>query len=251
MTVLRRLKSSLALGVTWAVGWGIGGLAIGAASKLLPWLPSHLFFEIFDAPLPALAIPGFVGGVCFSFVIGVAGRRHSFGELSYLRFASWGAIGGLLLSTFPAVVELLGIGTANIPVSQMVAALVGPFTMFGALSATGSLALGAKLGKTGRCWMPNGVLQICREKNEARVKGGSARASFSTPEYLDKMSSGLIAITRSQAWLVTVSNGQIQQRLTDPRVWGRVVAPQPPATAGSGLPSHCLSGLRQGPALLQ
>ena len=140
-TLFRKTKGGLALGVAWGLTWGLGGLVIGAASKLLPWLPWHLFFEVFDAPLPALAIPGFVGGLFFSVVIGVAGRRHSFNDLSYPRFAIWGAIGGLLLSTVPVAVVLTGLGTANIPLLEIVAAVAPPFALFGALSASASLAL--------------------------------------------------------------------------------------------------------------
>ena len=41
-------------------------------------------------PLPVLAIPGFFGGAFFSTVLGIAGRRHRFDELSLPRFAAWG-----------------------------------------------------------------------------------------------------------------------------------------------------------------
>ena len=71
---LRRLRGMVGMGVTWAVGWAIAGVLIGITSNLLPGLPWHYFFDVFDAPLPALAIPGFVGGVLYSIVLGIAGR---------------------------------------------------------------------------------------------------------------------------------------------------------------------------------
>ena len=73
---LRRLRGAIGMGVTWAVGWALFGVTIGVLSILTPWLPWGLFFAVFDAPLPALAVPGFVGGTIFSLVLGVAGRRR-------------------------------------------------------------------------------------------------------------------------------------------------------------------------------
>ena len=74
---------------TWIIVSMIAGVLIGVASKLLPGLPWDAFFEVFDAPLPAFAIPGFFAGVFFSTVLGIAGRRCRCNELSLLRFAAW------------------------------------------------------------------------------------------------------------------------------------------------------------------
>ncbi|MDH4348941.1 MAG: hypothetical protein OEW17_09055, partial [Gemmatimonadota bacterium] len=97
----RRIRGAVGMGLTWALAWALVGLLIGVTSNLLPGLPWDAFFEVFDAPLPALAIPGFVGGALFSMVLGIAGRRRRFAELSLPRFAAWGAVGGLLLSLVP------------------------------------------------------------------------------------------------------------------------------------------------------
>ena len=99
------------MGLTWAIGWAFAGLLIGAGSVLLPGLPWNAFFEVFDAPLPALAIPGFIAGMFFSTVLGVAGRRRSFDELSLTRFAAWGAAGGLLLTLFPFALVAVGLAS--------------------------------------------------------------------------------------------------------------------------------------------
>ena len=87
-TWLRRLRAVSGVVLSWAAGWALFGLLIGVASNLLPFLPWHYFFAVFDGPLPALAIPGFVGGALFSTVLGVAGRRRRFDELSLPRFAA-------------------------------------------------------------------------------------------------------------------------------------------------------------------
>ena len=102
---LERVRGALGMGITWAVGWALFGVLIGVASLILPGLPWHYFFDVFDAPLPALAVPGFFGGVLFSTVLGVAGRRRRFDELSLPGVAAWGALGGMLLSLLPAAMQ--------------------------------------------------------------------------------------------------------------------------------------------------
>lgn len=141
---LRSLRGAIGMGVTWAVGWAIGGVLIGVASILTPWLPWEAFFRVFDAPLPAFAVPGFFGGVLFSLVLRVAGRHRSFDELSLPRFAFWGAVGGVLLSLVPAAMVAVGlasIGEGALGIWQFTAVIIGPLTLFSAASAAGSLIL--------------------------------------------------------------------------------------------------------------
>ena len=83
---LRRIRGAIGMGLTWAAGWALVGLLIGVTSTLLPGLPWDAFFEVWDAPLPAFAVPGFFAGLFFSTVLGIAGRRHSFQQLSLPRF---------------------------------------------------------------------------------------------------------------------------------------------------------------------
>lgn len=144
--MLRRLRGAIGTGVTWAVAWALSGLVIGVSSVLLPFLPWHLFFDFFDAPLPALAIPGFVGGAIFSAVLGVAARRRSFEELSLPRFAALGAVGGLLLSLLP--IGMLGFTAASLALPGLWL-FVGLVTVLSAGSASGSLALARMAGKSG------------------------------------------------------------------------------------------------------
>lgn len=142
-TWLTRIRGALGMGLTWAVVWALAGILIGVASILLPGLPWDAFFRVFDAPLPALAVPGFVGGAIFSTVLGIAGRHRSFDELSLPRFAAWGAVGGLLLSLVPLVLVGLSLGTPA-DMSHLwrgTLVLMVPATVLGALSAAGSLAL--------------------------------------------------------------------------------------------------------------
>jgi hypothetical protein len=135
------------MGLTWAAEWVLAGLLIGVTSKLLPGLPWDWFFEVFDAPLPALAIPGFFGGLFFSIVLGIAGRRRRFSELSLPVFAAWGALGGLLLTLFPFALVAVGLASREgsaIGAWQIIATISGPFILLSALSAGGSLMLARK-----------------------------------------------------------------------------------------------------------
>jgi len=144
---LRRLRGAAGMGLTWAAGWALGGLLIGVASILLPGLPWGPFFEVFDAPLPAMAIPGFFAGMFFSTVLGIAGRRRRFSELSLPAFAAWGAVGGLMLLAFPVV--LIGVGLASTSGSSIhpfkaLAVVAPPFILLSVVSASVTLILARK-----------------------------------------------------------------------------------------------------------
>ena len=146
---LRRIRGAVGMGLTWAAAWAVGGVLIGATSILLPGLPWDSFFEVFDAPLPALAIPGFVGGALFSIVLGIAGRHRSLHELSLPRFAAWGAVGGLLLILFPFALVAAGLATTEggrFSMWHILAVISGPFLVLSAASAAGSLML-ARMGE--------------------------------------------------------------------------------------------------------
>jgi hypothetical protein len=135
------------MGLTWAAGWAIAGLLIGVSSVLLPFLPWDSFFEVFDAPLPALASPGFVGGALFSIVLGIVGRGRSFHELSLPRFTAWGAVGGVLLTLFPFGLIAAGLASTEggrFDAWEILAAISVPFILLSAVSAAVSLMLARK-----------------------------------------------------------------------------------------------------------
>ena len=141
---LRRIRGAVGTGLVWAAAWAVGGLLIGVTSLLLPFLPWDSFFRVFDAPLPALAIPGFFAGVFFSMVLGIAGRGRKFSELSVPQFAAWGAVGGLLLILFPFALVAVGLASregSDISAWQIIAAIGPLFILLSALSASGSLVL--------------------------------------------------------------------------------------------------------------
>ncbi len=142
-TWLKRIRGAVGMGLTWAVGWALFGILIGVTSKILPGLPWDSFFNVFDAPLPALAVPGFFGGVLFSIVLSVAGRHRRFNELSLPKFAAWGAVGGLMLALIPDAMVAAGLATIGpkFGLWQLTALIAAPLTVLCAASASGSLVL--------------------------------------------------------------------------------------------------------------
>ncbi|HEX9693251.1 MAG TPA: hypothetical protein VGA22_14250 [Gemmatimonadales bacterium] len=136
-TWLRRIRGALGMGLTWAIVGFVAGMGIELIHNIWP-NPVGSAVDIWPA---ALAYPGFLGGVAFSVVLGIAGRRRRFDELTLPGVAVWGAVGGLLVSLVPAAMVALGLATPNVPLWQLTLALAGPFTIGGAIAASGSLAL--------------------------------------------------------------------------------------------------------------
>jgi hypothetical protein len=114
------------MGLLWAAGgMGVGGL-IEAADNVVPGGLQAV--HVVDMWPQTLAIPSFLGGVVFAVVLGIAGARRRFDELSLPQFAAWGAVAGLLLGGLA-----VSIGA---PVF-----FAGITTLWSAAAAAGSLAL--------------------------------------------------------------------------------------------------------------
>lgn len=119
----RRIKAGLGMGLIWAVGGaGIGGIIEFVAN----FVPALNFIDMW---IPLFAIPGFVGGMIFSLVIGIAARHRKFEELSVPAFGAWGALGGVLLVALAAAIGWGG------------PFLALPFILMSAGGAAGSLAI--------------------------------------------------------------------------------------------------------------
>jgi len=134
---LRRLRGALGLGLTW----GIAGFVIGMGIELIHNIWPNPLGSAVDIWPMMLAVPGLLGGVAFSTVLGIAGRRRQFGELSLPRFAVWGAVGGFVVSLIPVAMIAGGLGTSSIPLWQLAAGVAVPCMLGGAVAASGSLML--------------------------------------------------------------------------------------------------------------
>jgi hypothetical protein len=134
---LRRIRGAVGMGLTWAVA----GFLLGGVIELVHNIWPNPIGSAVDIWPAVLAYPGFVGGVAFSAVLGVAGRRRRFDELSLPAVAAWGALGGLMVGLIPVAMVVLGLATPNVPLWQITLGLLGPFAVGGAIAASGSLAL--------------------------------------------------------------------------------------------------------------
>lgn len=125
--LLRRVRGALGMGLVWAVG----GLCVGGLIELiLNILPGPDDF-ILDMWPQALAMLGFLGGVIFGTVLGIAASRRRFDELSLPAFTGWGVMAGLLLgalglalgapAAFSVVTTLAGAigGAASLALARM------------------------------------------------------------------------------------------------------------------------------------
>ena len=138
---LRRIRAALGMGLIWAAGGaGVGGV-LELIDNLFPGALS--FIAKVDMWPQLLAIPGFFGGVVFAMMLGIVGRRRRFDELSFPRFAAWGAAAGLLLGSLAV--------TIGAP-----AAFIGITTLGSAIAAAGSLALARIAEKRELNTSPNG-----------------------------------------------------------------------------------------------
>jgi hypothetical protein len=127
---MRRARGALFMGLTWAVVWAVAAVVIGLIVD-----PDDSMDEMW----PAIgAYPGFLGGVVFSIMLGVAAGNRSLESLSVRAFAAWGALAGLMVGLIPFVI---GDPSSDVPLWQLGVGVVGSITVLSAASAAGSLAL--------------------------------------------------------------------------------------------------------------
>ncbi|MCK5448145.1 MAG: hypothetical protein KAJ43_08365 [Gemmatimonadetes bacterium] len=120
---LRRIRGAVGMGLTWALAWFAAGVV----------LLMVVGFGAADVPFPlGFALLGFLAGVTFSGVLGIAEGRRRFDQMSLPRFAGWGAVGGLLLS---------GIFVLAADLGDAILVLGPVFALSSAACASGSLAL--------------------------------------------------------------------------------------------------------------
>ena len=125
---LRRVRATVAMGITWALVWAPVGPIIGMivdadGSMDEPWILIG-------------ALPGFVAGMVFSIVIGIAARKRRLDELSVPRFAGLGALAGVIVSAIPFAIGDLNDSISVVP---FVAILTSSLAAASAASASATL----------------------------------------------------------------------------------------------------------------
>ena len=122
---LKRIRGAVGLGLTWAAAWFGVGIIFFSGLLVFGVAPVGAGLAAVVANSVVFAAVAFIGGAMFSVVLGITEGRRRFDQMSMLRFAGWGAVGGLLLWAS------LGEGVV----------VAGIMTLLGAGSAAGSLAL--------------------------------------------------------------------------------------------------------------
>ena len=134
---LRRIRGAILMGLTWAILWMPAGLLIGAivdpdGTMDEPWIAVGTF-------------PGFLAGVTFSIVLGIAASRRRLDELSVGRVGVWGAVAGAVIGSLPFVLGELNPGVPRV----LPYVILGSITALSAVSAAGSLLLARKSERRG------------------------------------------------------------------------------------------------------
>jgi hypothetical protein len=125
----RRVRGAIGMGLTWAMAWGAAGVLMAIVTGFTADVPFPLFF----------ALLGFIAGVIFSAVLALTMGKRSFDQMSLPRFATWGAVGGVVLAALFAPAASLG--------GSDVLMIGGIFALASAACATGSLALARRAAR--------------------------------------------------------------------------------------------------------
>lgn len=158
-TWLRRLRGAIGMGLIWGAAWSAAAAAVMVAVLLSTGSRP-------DAPFPIVAaVFGFVAGVVFSGVLGLMEGRRRFDEMSVRRFATWGAVGGLLLAATFVLAVSLG-GDPSFLLNFFVAGPV--FAAAAAGSAAGSLALARKARDQASLEAGQGMTALGRSDGDGR-----------------------------------------------------------------------------------
>lgn len=130
-TWLRRVRGAVGMGVTWALVWAPVAVLLGT----LVIDPDNSMDEMW---VMVGALPGFLGGVVFSVLLGIAARRRRLDDLSMTRVTLWGALAGFLVGSLPFTI---GTPTNIVPLWWLATVVIGSITLLSALSAAASLAI--------------------------------------------------------------------------------------------------------------
>ena len=131
---LKRIRGTLGVALTWAVGWGLVGALVGLLIGVLNTggMPGTVFAGVVSTFMQA----GLVAGGTFSIALGFAGRHRTFDEMSLPLFAVLGAVNAPLILGIE--VALFGSWVISGPAVLVVTAVIASL---GAASAAASLAL--------------------------------------------------------------------------------------------------------------
>lgn len=132
---LRGIGSAVGTGLMWAVTWAPVAVLIG----VLIVDPDNSMDEMW---VVIGAYPGFICGVLFSVLLGIAEPARRIDEVSLPQVAVWGAAAGMLVGAFPFVI---GEATTQVRLWLLASAVIGSITVMSAASAVGSALVSRSL----------------------------------------------------------------------------------------------------------
>ena len=117
------IRGAVLMIALWVVGWGLG---FGGIMELVD--PDAKIQDVWPT---LLAVPGLIGGILFSGMLAFGEGGRSFDEVSWLRFALWGAATGVVIGllTIPAEVGDVSPGAVG---------MIGIATVLGMVAGFGS-----------------------------------------------------------------------------------------------------------------
>lgn len=118
------------MGLAWGVIWAPLAVLVGLLVD-----PDDSMDEMWVA---IGAYPGFLSGVVFVALLGMAERHRRLGTLSLPRIAAWGALAGLVVGVLPFT---LGEPTNTIPLWRLAVIVIGSITGLSTVSAVASALL--------------------------------------------------------------------------------------------------------------
>lgn len=162
---LRRIRGALLMGLIWAVVWLPVGLLIGMildsdGSMDEPWILVG-------------TLPGFLAGVMFSVVLGIAAARRKLDELSVAKVGGWGAVAGLVIGSLPFVLGDQGPNVERVWLLPIV--VISSITLLSAASAAGSLALARKSARRELTAAGAGMAEVGVAEGQAQGLPGGRR----------------------------------------------------------------------------
>jgi hypothetical protein len=134
---LQYVGGAVGMGLIWAIVWAFVGVLIERSVD-----PGGAIVGMWAA---AMAIPGFFGGVVFSALLQIAGKRCRLAGISLPQAGAWGAVSALLLGVLAVA---LGVAALVLPDLWLRAALVIAITTL--CSAVSACALGACIAGRGK-----------------------------------------------------------------------------------------------------
>jgi hypothetical protein len=147
------------MGLTWAVIWLPLGLLLGFildpdGTMDEPWILVGVF-------------PGFLSGVIFSVVLGIAAGRRRLDELSVAKVGGWGAVAGLIIGSLPFVLGDQGPDAERAWLLPVL--VISSITLLSAVSAAGSLMLARKSARRGLTQASADMAEVGVAEDEAQA----------------------------------------------------------------------------------